>query len=136
MYKLTVIGLFMALNSLVAAAADLTCEMSASSNTARSGEDITYTIIVRNNGPSVARSVQTTTKFSNSSYKSHQVSQGSCQTGGFLGCKLGTIADRQTAEIGFTVTITATGKRKYKMLTTVSGPDGKTSCTAPMTINY
>jgi len=134
MYKLTVIALFIAFNSLVVEAADLTCEMTASTNTPQTGEDVTYTINVRNNGPSVARSVLTTTNLYNSSYKSHQVSQGSCKTGGSLRCNLGTIADGQSADIRAVVTITS-AQRKFKVSTSVSGPDGRTSCMVPMSIN-
>jgi uncharacterized repeat protein (TIGR01451 family) len=87
--------------------ADLAVTTTASPNPAIAGSTLTYTVTVRNNGPSAATGVTMTDTLpsSNITYQSASSSQGSCsQSGGTVTCNIGTLGSGSTATVTINVT--------------------------------
>ncbi len=91
--------------------ADLSITKTDSPDPVAVGTNLTYTIAVRNNGPSTATGVTLTdTLPSGLTYVSSTPTQGSCsQASGTVTCNLGNISNGSTATITIVVTPTATG---------------------------
>ena len=75
------------------------------------GHTLTYTLDVRNDGPSTATGVGVTDNLpSGTSYQSATASQGSCsEAGGTVSCSLGTLASGGSASVEIEVTANADG---------------------------
>ncbi|HZH34462.1 MAG TPA: hypothetical protein VEX64_06445 [Pyrinomonadaceae bacterium] len=72
--------------------ADVAVEMQASAASVQIGQEVTYTIVVRNNGAGTATNVLLTDALPNSlTLVSLSASQGSCSTGSGLACQIGTL---------------------------------------------
>jgi uncharacterized repeat protein (TIGR01451 family) len=92
--------------------ADLAVTQTASPDPAIAGSTLTYTVSVRNNGPSPATGVTMTDTLpsSNITYQSATSSQGSCsQNGVTVTCNLGSLASGSTATVTIKVTPTKQG---------------------------
>jgi uncharacterized repeat protein (TIGR01451 family) len=105
--------------SLAATDADLSITNTASPNRATLGSPLTYTVTVRNNGPTQATDVELVdTVLGSVSFVSVTSSQGRCdRLGGLVFCKLGALADGATA----TVTIVVVPRGKGSLLSTAFG---------------
>jgi uncharacterized repeat protein (TIGR01451 family) len=81
--------------------ADLSIDKVAATGSVRVGEQLFYTLVVKNNGPSDADDVVVTdTALPGLTLLSAQASQGSCTvTAGKVTCRLGTLADGGTAQV-------------------------------------
>ena len=94
-----------------ATAADLSITKSASPDPVTVGNDITYTIMVTNNGPDAAADVMVTdTLPSGVIFVSSSPSQGVCAGTSTVTCSLGTIQKDDSAAIDLVVTTTVTGQ--------------------------
>ncbi|MFN8525950.1 MAG: hypothetical protein U0821_22850 [Chloroflexota bacterium] len=94
----------------VAPLADLGITKTASPDPVLVGQNVTYTIIVSNAGPSTATNVQALDLLpSNSNFSSVTPSQGTCTSGAQVSCALGTLAGGASATISLVATATAAG---------------------------
>jgi uncharacterized repeat protein (TIGR01451 family) len=107
--------------------ADIAVTQIASPDPATAGSTLTYTVTVRNNGPSTATGVTMTDTLpsSNITYQSATPSQGSCsQASGIVNCALGAIASGATATVTIRVTpIKQGGSITNRASATASEPD-------------
>ncbi len=86
-------------------AADLAVSKSVSTNSAFAGNNLTYTIVVANQGPSTAAGVLLTDLLpAETTFVAAQSTQGNCsQTNGVVTCDLGSIANNASATVTVTV---------------------------------
>jgi uncharacterized repeat protein (TIGR01451 family)/fimbrial isopeptide formation D2 family protein len=103
--------------------ADLSLEKSAAA-TVITGEELTWTLTAKNNGPSDAKGVTVVDPLpAEASYLKSTSSQGSCEyTKGTLTCKLGALAYEASAKITITAKVTA-GPGSLTNTATVSGEE-------------
>jgi uncharacterized repeat protein (TIGR01451 family) len=96
--------------TVTAAQADLVVTKDDSPDPVYVGTSLSYTITVRNNGPSPATAVTLTDSLPVSfSFVSASTSQGGCTGGGTLTCNLGSLANGATATVVLVVTPTSAG---------------------------
>jgi uncharacterized repeat protein (TIGR01451 family) len=102
------------------AAADLSVTKTASPDPVNAGQNLTYTITVRNNGPDAATGVTLSDQLPrNAGYGSASTSQGTCSlkpSKTEVGCNLGTVASGGTV----TVTIVVKPNKKGPLANTVT----------------
>jgi uncharacterized repeat protein (TIGR01451 family) len=114
-------------------AADLSVTKTDSPDPVKAGQNLTYTITVRNNGPDAATGVTLTDQLPrNAGYGSSSTTQGSCSlkpSKTEVGCSLGTIAS------GATVTVTIMVKPNKKGQITNTATASATSPPDPNTAN-
>jgi uncharacterized repeat protein (TIGR01451 family) len=114
-------------------AADLSVTKTDSPDPLKAGQNLTYTITVRNNGPNAATGVTLTDQLPrNAGYGSSSTTQGSCSlkpSKTEVGCSLGTIAS------GATVTVTIMVKPNKKGQITNTATASATSPPDPNTAN-
>ncbi len=103
------------------------------------GQNLTYTIMVTNGGPSSATGVTVTdTLPAGVTYVSATPSQGSCSGTSTVTCNLGTLANGASATVTIVVTPTTTGTKSNTASVTSSVNDPNTSnnsSTASTTVN-
>ena len=99
-------------DTLVANKADLVMEKSASPNGVITGEQLTYTLEVTNDGPSDATGVVATELLpSGTAFVSATSTQGTCSdSGGAVTCDLGGLASEASATVEIVVTVTVACK--------------------------
>ena len=97
--------------TLVDAAADLSVTKTDTPDPVLLGEQLTYTIMVTNEGPSAATSaIATITLPAEVTFVSSEPSQGSCSGTGTLTCNMGTIADGTSASVNIVMLPNTTGE--------------------------
>jgi phosphatidylinositol-3-phosphatase len=91
--------------------ADLSVTKDDSDDPVTQGQQFTYTLAAKNNGPDDAQGVQVTdTLPADVTYDSSSASQGSCsEAGGTVTCDFGGLPDQEVATAAITVTPTAAG---------------------------
>jgi uncharacterized repeat protein (TIGR01451 family) len=106
---------------VAAVAADLSVTNSGSPNPVISGQNETYTIVVKNNGPDAATGVKITDVVpAGAVFSSVTVTQGTCTGTTTVTCTVGTMANAATATETLVLTITATSGSKVTDKATVS----------------
>jgi uncharacterized repeat protein (TIGR01451 family) len=129
-----------AMTTVNPSSADLSVTKADSPDPVAGGANLTYTITVRNNGPSPTTGViLTDTLPSGLTYVSATASQGSCsQASGTVTCNLGSMSNGATATVTIVVTPAAAGIITNTVSVSSSVPDPNTannSATATTTIN-
>ena len=106
------------IETLIDTRADLSITKTASTDTIRVGQDLTYTLAVSNTGPSDATDVLVTdTLPATLDYVSATASQGTCtEDEGVVTCELGTIVDGGSATVSLVVTGTTVGEVANKVI--------------------
>lgn len=103
------------------------------------GQNLTYTIIVTNNGPSSASAVTVTdTLPAGATYVSATPSVGSCSGTSTVSCNLGTLANAASATVTIVVTATAAGtlNNTASVSSTTGDPNpGNNSSSTSTTVN-
>jgi uncharacterized repeat protein (TIGR01451 family) len=95
---------------VVAPLIDLAVTKIGSPNPVELGSNITWTMVVTNNGPDTATGVTISDPMpAGNTYVSASTTQGSCTGGAILSCSLGTIPAKGTVTITLVTTPTATG---------------------------
>lgn len=105
-------------------APDLSISMTDSPDPVGNRKQLTYTVVVTNNGPINATTVTVTdTLVANTTFVSATPSQGTCTGTTNISCSLGTINNGNTATITIVVKPTATGIRQNTAVVNLSEPD-------------
>jgi uncharacterized repeat protein (TIGR01451 family) len=98
-------------NTVAAASADVGVTLSASASTVKRLANLTYTVTVKNNGPSTATGVTVTDSLpTNMKFVSVSASQGSCSGGSAVNCSLGSLSNGANATVKIVVQPQSTGK--------------------------
>ncbi len=124
---------------VIAPLIDLAVTKAASPSPVQVGNNITWTIVVTNNGPSPATGVTTSDPLpAGNTFVSVSTGQGSCTGGAIVGCQLGTIAAGGTVTITLVTTPTAPGTATNTV--TVVGNEAETNtanntASASVTVN-
>lgn len=109
---------------LVQERADLGIVKTASAATVNEGDDFSYTLTVRNAGPSTARDAVVTDSIpAGVRLRSASSSRGSCSQDDPVVCQLGDVADGGSATITLDVTATAQGRTVNTAVVTSATPD-------------
>ena len=104
--------------------ADLVVSKSGSPNPIAQGQILTYTILVRNDGPAVATALTLTdTLPAGLTFVDSTASQGSCSSSGTVTCNLGTLAAGATASVTIRAIPRQTGTRVNSATATAAEPD-------------
>jgi uncharacterized repeat protein (TIGR01451 family) len=110
--------------------ADLAVTQTASASSVVAGTQVTYTIMVKNNGPAQATNVLLNDGFTaGATIAALQTSQGSCAApaNGSMSCALGTLSASATATISFGATLSAAGMMTSAVGVSAAEPDLNTA---------